>query len=1325
MDAQRIQAYVKLIQTLLSNSSSQEKTILQQHQNLLDEGLLWVMAQNVETLQQLRQGDNAKRIEQIAAQLAQSIGSVSVSPSEPAMVGELQSILQALSQPIDLQGMPQRIELCKQALKLLSRQENAELWAKVQLELGNSLIQALDGNRLENIEQAISAYEQSLQVLTRDEMPIPWAQSMMNLANAYTSRIRGDRAENIEQAISAYEQSLQVLTRDEMPIPWAQSMMNLANAYTSRIRGDRAENIEQAISAYEQSLQVLTRDEMPIPWAQSMMNLANAYTSRIRGDRAENIEQAISAYEQSLQVLTRDEMPIPWAQSMMNMAYAYTVRIQGDHAENVEVAISSCEGALQVITRESMPIEWANSMNSLAIAYADRIKGNRAENIETAIEAYMQSLRVRTFKTMPVEWAQSMMNLAIAYADRIYGSREENIEKAIEAHEQSLQVRTRDAMPVQWAISMMNLAFAYTQRIKQDRARNIEKAIDIYEQSLQVTTYEAMPVQWAISMMNLANAYQRRIKGSFSDNIEAAIKCCEQALQVFTRETMPAEWAASMESLALAYSDRIKGDRAGNIEQAIHAHGQSLQVLTRETRPIRWAQAMTNLANAYQNRVLGDRAENIEKAIATYRQALEVRLREALPTEWAQATSNLASAYTYRIKGDHAENIEKAIATYKQSLQVTTREALPIEWAQGMNNLATAYANRVQGDRAENIENAINNYRQSLEVMTREAMPVSWAKAMMNLANAYYSHTLEDSAEDIEETIKACQQSLKIFTPEAHPNDCRRTARFLANLYADGNRWIESLDSYHTALTAVEVLYQAALSKGSQEAELSETNDLYRRAAYAYAKVGNLTAAVATLEQGRARGLSETLQRDRADIENIRRIEPDLVGRYQTAANAVNQLEATERRINTNRESRNYNEESFRQQATQARQSLKECLTEIRQISGYENFLALPTFDDVAETIQPDHTLVYLLSTPNGSLALILTTEGLSDIWLNDLTEQQLIDLLNNDWFRSYSAYRESPTNRQDWLDAIDEVTHQLWNVMMDPLISHLQQNNLSKAILIPTGYLSYLPLHAAWTSDTTKPNGRRYACDDIQFTYTPNVLSLNSARSIANQTSATTLLAINEPQPVNAGNLPSASIEAAKAISAFSGKDNWNLLQQENATRTAVLEQLPHKNVVHFSCHGFADFGTPLNSGLLMANDEILSLRDLLDLKLKTLRLAILSACETGIPGTKLPDEVISLPTGLLQAGAAGVVSSLWSVADLSTMLLLSRFYDLWRTEDLEPPEALRQAQIWLRDSDGTALAPYLASSHPELAQKLAQKPDQCPFAHPFYWAAFTYVGV
>jgi CHAT domain-containing protein len=633
-------------------------------------------------------------------------------------------------------------------------------------------------------------------------------------------------------------------------------------------------------------------------------------------------------------------------------------------------------------------------------------------------------------------------------------------------------------------------------------------------------------------------------------------------------------------------------------------------------------------------------------------------------------------------------------------LQVYTHEDFPEDWAMTQNNLANAYSARIHGDRAQNIEDTIAACKRALQVYTREDFPEKWAGTQNNLASAYTNRIRGDRAANIEAAIAAYSQALEIYTPGAHPNDCRRTARLLANLYANQDCWPQAQTPYRTALDAAETLYQAALSKGSQEAELKETNDLYRRAAYAYAKVGDLETAIATIEQGRARSLSETLQRDRADLEAIRQINPELGDRYQTAANAIRLLESTERRTGllterSRSEQPRYSAEDFRNQATQARQALQDCLTEIRQIPGYESFLALPTFADIAATLQPGQPLIYLIPTPNGSLALAVSlpsppgASGLgaeappedsggsargprtgqdSAIWLNDFTETDLLALLTNDtqtgWF---DAYQNQSQDRDTWFTTLDRTLHKLWQPVLAPILRHLSQTQSPTATLIPTGLFSLLPLHAAWTPDAQ--GNRRYACDFIQFTYAPNALALPAAREVAAQTPATTLLAINDPQPVSASSLPNTSIETANAIATFPDSNNRQLLQHEAATPAAVLAALPSYPVAHFSCHGSANFQQPLDSGLLMANDEILSLRDLLDLKLKGLRLAVLSACETGIPGTDLPDEVISLPTGLLQAGAAGVVSSLWSVADLSTMVLLSRFYQLWRTDGLEPP--------------------------------------------------------
>lgn len=80
--------------------------------------------------------------------------------------------------------------------------------------------------------------------------------------------------------------------------------------------------------------------------------------------------------------------------------------------------------------------------------------------------------------------------------------------------------------------------------------------------------------------------------------------------------------------------------------------------------------------------------------------------------------------------------------------------------------------------------------------------------------------------------------------------------------------------------------------------------------------------------------------------------------------------------------------------------------------------------------------------------------------------------------------------------------------------------------------------------------------------------------------------------------------------------------------------------------------------------------------------RLVVLSACETAAPGTPLPDEVVALPTGLLQAGAASVIASLWSVPDQATTMLMAEFYRRLCREHQAPALALRDAQTWMRDT-------------------------------------------
>ena len=251
-------------------------------------------------------------------------------------------------------------------------------------------------------------------------------------------------------------------------------------------------------------------------------------------------------------------------------------------------------------------------------------------------------------------------------------------------------------------------------------------------------------------------------------------------------------------------------------------------------------------------------------------------------------------------------------------------------------------------------------------------------------------------------------------------------------------------------------------------------------------------------------------------------------------------------------------------------------------------------------------------------------------------------------------------------------------------------------ATLIPTGLLGLFPLHAAWTANPAEGgSARQYALDLATFRYAPSARMLR--RAAETDAASESVLLVSEPESPSEATLDNAANEIAAVSACFT---NQRSLRGAEASSKMVLQEAPDYNVLHFCCHGQADLLEPLNSGLMMAFGQTVSLRDLLEIRLPATRLAVLSACETGVPGTRLPDEVIGLPAGFLRAGVGGVAASLWAVADESTMELMSQFYVLWRKQKLEPAEALCRAQQAVRDS-GTGA-----------------------FQHPFFWAAFAYTG-
>jgi len=531
MDENRLQAYLELIQSLLSCPDGEQTKILQANPELVNTGLVQVMVSVAENLAAEGDGNTASWLRKYAVKIAHSLGMVAAT---------LQEYWQFLMQVLDV-----------------IRESGGNR------QVVDPLLQA----NLDKLDDGLTQIVQTLAttlVTVEPQQAQSMARDLVVLGNRMQEFPLGSKASNLETAIACYHNALEVYTRETLPVNWAWTQNNLATAYNKRIFGDKAQNTEYGIACFQNALEVYTREAFPIEWAMTQHNLAHAYQYRIRGDKAHNLENAIACFQDALEVYTRQAMPFEWAITQNNLAVAYKDKILGDKAQNIENAIACFQDALEVLNREAMPFEWAMTQDNLAVAYKDKILGNKAQNIENAIACFQNALEVRTREAMPFEWATTQNNLANAYCERIWGDKAQNIEEAITCYKNALEIRTREAFPVDWAITQNNLAHAYSNRIREDKAQNLENAIAFYKDALEVYTREAFPIDWATIQNNLAIAYSKRILGDKAQNFEDVITCYKNALEVRTREALPQNHAETLFNIAIVYQDNQQLTNAYN-----------------------------------------------------------------------------------------------------------------------------------------------------------------------------------------------------------------------------------------------------------------------------------------------------------------------------------------------------------------------------------------------------------------------------------------------------------------------------------------------------------------------------------------------------------------------------------------------------------------------------------------------------------------------------------------------------------------------------------------------------------------------------------------
>lgn len=153
-------------------------------------------------------------------------------------------------------------------------------------------------------------------------------------------------------------------------------------------------------------------------------------------------------------------------------------------------------------------------------------------------------------------------------------------------------------------------------------------------------------------------------------------------------------------------------------------------------------------------------------------------------------------------------------------------------------------------------------------------------------------------------------------------------------------------------------------------------------------------------------------------------------------------------------------------------------------------------------------------------------------------------------------------------------------------------------------------------------------------------------------------------------------------------------------------------------------------------AQDGILTAEEVSGLDLLETELVVLSGVDAGSGDAEVGSAVLALRRAFTLAGARTLVLSLWRAPGLVTAVLLERFYENLLTKKLGRAEALREAQVYLREVSLGELRPrwlteavrrQAAGHEPTLKylQMLTEQPDDVrPFRHPRYWGAFICHG-
>jgi CHAT domain-containing protein len=745
---------------------------------------------------------------------------------------------------------------------------------------------------------------------------------------------------------------------------------------------------------------------------------------------------------------------------------------------------------------------------------------------------------------------------------------------------------------------------------------------------------------------------QQGIQQAQVSQFEAAFQSWQQALTIYREIKDRLGEGQSLGNLGIAY------DALGDYAKAIAYHEQSLAIAREIKNRQGEGASLGNLGLAYY--ALDDYAKAME--YQQQRLAIAREIKDRLGE--GQSLGNLGSAYF--ALGNYA----KAIEYQQQRLAIARKIKDRLGEGTALGNLGSAYW------ALGNYAKAIEYQQQRLAIARKIKDRLGEGQSLGNLGIAYFA--LGNYAKAIEYQ----QQRLVI-------------AREIKDRLGEGialNNLGVALKNVNNLVRAEKILFEGIQVYESLRGQLGNNDQnkvsIFERQANTYRTLEEVliaqnkpTIALEVSERGRARAFVELLTQRLATASKAKATDTSLTPSASSGSPSAATPPFT--------------------------------LAQMQQLAKAQNATLVEysiIYDDFkiqGKQESREAALYIWVISPTG--AVTFRQADLKPLWQQQNTSlKQLV---------TASRKGIGVRDRSDILVTanIDPTTQatrlqQLHKLLIDPIADLLppaaQPNRpADRVIFIPQGALFLAPFPALQAA-----NGQ-YLIEKYTPLTAPSIQVLTlTHQQKQNLPPSTATLVAGDPTmpritvpgadtPLRLDPLPGAKQEAIAVAKTL----NTPALTGNQASKRAIVQQMPNARIIHLATHGLLDdfkgLGVPgaialAPDGTGQPNDGLLTADDILDLKLKA-DLVVLSACNTG-QGKFTGDGVIGLSRSFISAGVPSVLVSLWAVPDAPTASLMTEFYRNWQERKLDKAEALRQAMLTTRQT------------HP----------------NPRDWAAFTLIG-